>query len=283
MREILKTEGQIDKVLKAGRYYGELERRQNVCGVILTEVLYPTGHRTPRHIHERAYFSWVLQGLNDVIRSTTRSSYEPSPLMFHPPGALHAEQIRQAKSRSFFIEIESRLLDRVGEQLKLRSGSLALRDGAANKLAARLYREFQRMDEESPLAIEGLVLELMALCSRDAARSHTRKTPRWLSQARDVIHQHSIEKLTLAEIARLADVHPVHLATEFRRFYHCTVGDYTRRLRVEAARRELSGRQKSIAEIAANLGFANQAHFTRTFKEYTGVTPSKFRKQFGLP
>lgn len=269
-----------NKVLKSGHYYGEFIKRHDLSGIILTDVIYPSGHRTPGHTHERAYFSLVLQGLNDVIR-TTRSSYQPSPLMYHPVGAIHPAQVRQGSSRPFFIEIESRLLERVDDQLKLKSESVALRGGATNKLAAKLYHEFHRMDHESPLAIEGLVLEMMAACSRDATRAKTRGIPRWLSQARDIIHEHYGERLSLSEIARLAEVHPVHLATEFRRFYHCTVGDYTRQLRVEAARRQLIASQRSLVEIAAYLGFAHQAHFSRTFKEYTGFTPSKFRKQFG--
>ena len=268
-------------VLKSGYYYGELTKRHSLSGIILTDVIYPSGHRTPGHTHERAYFSLVLHGLNDVIR-TTRSSYQASALMFHPAGAIHPEQVRQGSSRSFFIEIESRLLERMSDHLKLMSGSVALR-GAAHKLAAKLYHEFHRMDDESPLAIEGLVLEMMAQCSRDAARAKTERIPRWLSVARDIIQEHYVERFSLTEVARLAEVHPVHLATEFRRVYHCTIGDYTRRLRVEAARRELIARRRSIAEIASQLGFAHQAHFTRTFKEYTGLTPSKFRKQFGLP
>lgn len=271
----------IEKVLKPGNYYGEFAKRRHVSSLTLTEVVYPQGHRTPRHTHERAYFSLALQGMNDIIRDTGRQTCQPSTVMFHPAGVLHAEQVRRAKSRSFFVEIEPSLLERVGDHLKLRSGSVAFNGGLAIKAAARLYREFRRMDEVAHLAIEGLVLEMLAECARNAARVTNRKMPRWLSQAREIIHEHPTEGLSLSVVAHLVGVHPVYLATEFRRFYGCTVGDYARRLRVEAARRELLASDRPLAEIAAHLGFAHQAHFTRAFKEYAGLTPSEYRRRFG--
>jgi AraC family transcriptional regulator len=72
-------------------------------------------------------------------------------------------------------------------------------------------------------------------------------------------------------------VHPAHLAREFRRRRHCTIGGYVRRLRVEFACRELSSTDAPLAEIALAAGFSHQSHLTRTFKELTGMTPAKFR------
>lgn len=266
-------------MLQPGHYYGDLTKRKEISGLMLSEVFYPRGHCTPRHTHERAYFSLVLQGLGDIASNSTQPLCQLAPLMFHSPGALHMGQVRHTGGRSFFIEIKPRLLAYANDHVRLKAGSIAFWGGAANSLAAKLYREFRRMDEASSLAVEGLGFALLAECARASEKMIHKNAPSWLSEAREVVREHFTEKLSLIEIAQTVGIHPVHLATQFRRFYHCTVGDYARRLKVEAACKELIASDRSLADLAVTLGFAHQAHFTHVFREYKGVTPSSYRKQ----
>ena len=46
---------------------------------------------------------------------------------------------------------------------------------------------------------------------------------------------------------------------------------------VEQARQDLKGSNRPLAEIALALGYADQSHFTTSFKEQTGMTPGAFR------
>lgn len=106
--------------------------------------------------------------------------------------------------------------------------------------------------------------------------------PAWLRQARSLLHDRFSENLALDEIAASVGVHPAHLARSFHRCYGSTVGEYQRRLRVEYASRQLSETQTSILSIALTAGSADQAHFSRTFRNHTGLTPARFRAAFGL-
>jgi len=91
------------------------------------------------------------------------------------------------------------------------------------------------------------------------------------------VHDRFQESISLAEVAEFAEVHPVSLARAFRKTYHCTVGDYVRRLRIESACQKLSSSDASLVEIALSSGFSEQSHFSRTFKRLTGLTPSEYR------
>jgi AraC family transcriptional regulator len=95
-----------------------------------------------------------------------------------------------------------------------------------------------------------------------------------------MIQAHFAEQLTLKQIGKTVGLHPVYLASEFRKRYHCTVGEYVRQLRIEFACRRLSQSGDTVAEVAAAAGFFDQGHFTRPFKLVIGLTPSQYRSAF---
>ncbi|MES4792519.1 MAG: AraC family transcriptional regulator, partial [Chloroflexota bacterium] len=148
------------------------------------------------------------------------------------------------------------------------------RTGDAPLLARRLYHEFQRWDAVSSLVAEGLALEIIAATALRPPSEPER--PRWLGEVRDLLHQHYHEPLSLRDAATAVGVHPSHLARVFRREHGCTIGDYVRRLRVEAACRKIASEEAPLAEIALSCGFADQSHLTRTFRRETGLTPGEY-------
>jgi AraC family transcriptional regulator len=141
----------------------------------------------------------------------------------------------------------------------------------------RIYNEFRLMDEVSPLAIEGLMLEFVAALAREQTSCAKGKPPRWLQQTKEILDANFQERISLAGVAGAVDIHPVQLARSFRKFFCCTPGEYVRRLRIDFACRELSASTKPVVEIALAAGFAHQAHFSRVFKAQTGFTPKEFR------
>lgn len=149
-------------------------------------------------------------------------------------------------------------------------------------LVLRLRRESQQMDALSPLTIEGLLLEIVAEASRGLVKISERKHPRWLTQARDIIHERFSEHLTLVEIAESVGVHPVYLSTVFRQFYRCNLGEYLRRLRIEFACNQISMSAISLVDVAHAAGFPDQSQFSRTFKRITGLTPAQYRSSSRL-
>ena len=84
--------------------------------------------------------------------------------------------------------------------------------------------------------------------------------------------------LSLSLLAVEAGVHPVYLARVFRACYHCSIGDYLRARRLDAAVEELLAGARSACDVGLSAGFYDQSHFSRTFKEATGVAPGAFRR-----
>jgi len=82
--------------------------------------------------------------------------------------------------------------------------------------------------------------------------------------------------LTGTDLAAAAGCSRFTAYRAFRQVYGLAPSDYQRQLRVRAARRLLA-RDMPPAAAAAATGFADQAHLTRWFRRYYGVTPGAYR------
>lgn len=146
-------------------------------------------------------------------------------------------------------------------------------------LATRLYREYRRPDGASPMALEGLALEVLAETFRGTVPPSDRTPPRWLVRSRELLHDRLDQGMSLGEVAAAVGVHPVHLARTFRRHYGCSPGEYLSALRVEFACEQLAKTEVSVAEIALAAGFSDQSHLTKTFRRFNGITPGEYRRR----
>lgn len=82
---------------------------------------------------------------------------------------------------------------------------------------------------------------------------------------------------SLADLAAAEGVSAAALLRGFRSAFGCTPRVYLTARRIAVAKRALR-RRRPLAEIAADLGFCDQAHFTRVFQRWTGATPGAFAK-----
>jgi len=201
----------------------------------------------------------------------------PSTMIFHPPNEKHAVDFHDAEVRIFRVEVESRWLERTRQCGALPERSTDFHGGLLSSLCTRLYCEFHLSDACSVLAVEGLMLEIVAEVSRGHTRKLDRNAPSWLEQAREILRESISEPPSLEALAGTLGVHPVYLARQFRRRYQCTIGEYLRQLRIGAACREMSDSHVPLSVVAANAGFYDQSHFANTFKRYTGMTPTQYR------
>jgi AraC family transcriptional regulator len=155
--------------------------------------------------------------------------------------------------------------------------------GLASGIFLRLDAALAHGDDAARLDAECLVAALLSL---QMAPPASEPPPRWLRTVLDFLHAHPDGALHATDLAHLASVHPVHLARVFRRHHGCTIGEYVRRLRLDRAADALAETEAfagepggmSIARIAMEAGFADQAHFTRAFRARAGLPPGRFRR-----
>jgi AraC family transcriptional regulator len=268
--------------LPPGNFFGQTQRRIQVSGLTFAETVYESGPELsiPVHAHEHAFFHFLIDGVCEEMYGRTVRTSGPSALAFHPAGEPHSNRWRSPGGRVFHIDISGTRAEAIREHAPFLDRPTEVLGGMGPWLAKRLYQEYRRLDNVSPLAMEGLTLEILAEASRDGAHALDRRPPRWLLQARELLHDRFSENLSLGEVAKAVGIHPVHLARAFRKQYGCTLGDYIRRLRVEFACRKLSASETPLAQIAILCGFSDQSHFTNSFRRQMRMTPGEFRRIF---
>lgn len=255
-------------------------RVRQVRSARLTFGSFPAGLRLPRHVHERAMMTVVLEGrFVERFRGADHDCRRATVLV-KPGLEQHDDVFSTEGSRQLILEPDDLHASPMEPCASLFQRIRCFQDGAVEAVAHRLVWELEHRDEVSELAIEALVLDLLATSVRRGGGQAPARgvPPEWLLQARDLLHDRWNERLELDRIADEVGVHPAYLARLFRRWFGISIGAYARRMRLDRAAAELARTDAPISAIALRHGFADQSHFTRLFKRHTGRTPLQHRR-----
>lgn len=103
--------------------------------------------------------------------------------------------------------------------------------------------------------------------------------PYKLRQVTEFIADNLSTNVSLAEMANLLQMGPCHFARAFKESTSLSPHQYVLRRRVERALQMLKETSTNLADIAYDLGFSSQGHFTTVFSKIVGVSPSSYREQ----
>jgi AraC-like DNA-binding protein len=124
-----------------------------------------------------------------------------------------------------------------------------------------------------------VALSLKRTCSY--AQGETKPLATWrLRRALDYLEAHLKGALYLEDLAKAAGLSRMHFAAQFRASTGLSPHAFILKRRVEDAQRLLRDAARSIADIAFEMGFSSQAHFTSAFRKIVGVPPGQWRQRF---
>ncbi len=110
------------------------------------------------------------------------------------------------------------------------------------------------------------------------AAEQNRTESRGLNSAVRYMHVHYAEPLEIREIAKQSGLSHSQFNRRFQAIYRMAPSVYLQRVRVHEASARLVDSEATLSQIALDVGFYDQAHLTRTFKRFLGVSPSEFRR-----
>jgi AraC-like DNA-binding protein len=92
------------------------------------------------------------------------------------------------------------------------------------------------------------------------------------------MQEHFASGPTLVDIAKTVQLSPFHFHRRFTELLGLTPKQFLLECQINQAKHDLLAREKELAQIAKDCGFAHQSHFTSRFKQATGLTPTRWRR-----
>jgi len=207
-----------------------------------------------------------------------------SVTVLHPgePHAVSDPGPREQHAHFAMLYLDEAWVRRVAAEWKRLRGSIVFTPvSCGRELLAELTAIHERlMHETQRLAQDALARRVVhALLERQGFEAEERLVddPRAVRIARDYLHRHAFDEVSLDRLAFIAGVSAFHLTRLFVRHAGFPPHRYQLQLRVARAR-ELLALGVPIGEAALQTGFVDQSHLHRQFKRYAGVPPGRYRR-----
>jgi AraC family transcriptional regulator len=233
-------------------------------GFLVRETVYSPGLRQPRHSHDYANVTVVINGQIDEITAAGEHRARAGSVVLKPAGTEHENRIGGLGARTLSIQL--------------------MPGGVCDRISARGWGWFEQSSVVRAAAalcgastpdIERRAVDLLACVNNcSVARS---ASPPWLRTVLSLLDETFDQPVRLGPIAASVGLHPVYLSRAFRSHMNVTMNEYVRRIRLARARHLLGSTPHSITAIASETGFSDISHLTRTFSAAYGMTPTAFR------
>ena len=207
----------------------------------------------------------------ELMRAGDPKAVEVAREMMEPEGLGHLSDDPLRNAKYLFV---------CGATLACRYAITGGMPGEKAYNASDLY--IQRMDKcQSIEEVKALQVDMMAfytnyMANLDKSRAFSKPVVLCL----DYIYEHLNQPLRVEDLAREVGLSPSYLSTLFKKEMGVSLSDYIMGRRIKAACNMLQFSGYSYAEIADELAFSSQSHFTKVFREQTGYTPKAYRAAF---
>lgn len=135
---------------------------------------------------------------------------------------------------------------------------------------------------EDPAAAFGAFEERVRLLADTLRHKRKGRTKDPVEEAKKYIEVHLSREIPLEEVADLLGLNPSYFSQLFKQTTGETFVQYRIRRRMEKAKKLLEQPHYRITDISYEVGYADHPHFTKTFKKFTGLSPSEYRDRLGI-
>ena len=224
----------------------------------------------------------VVAGAMLARRGRERFVFEPGDVCAWDPSGAHSGRPYACTSwQARLLVIETPSMERMvhgpeGSALDIRFAKPHGRDPLLARRFIELHRALETMS--SRLECETLLMEWLRAAGDLPERCESRRAARrdpGLRRAREFLCDELAGNVTLDELAAAAGISRHRLSRLFGAAYGMPPHRFQLACRIGAARRMLE-RGVPVAEVALEVGFADQSHLHRHFRKTLGMTPARY-------
>lgn len=246
-----------------------------------------TSHQFAPHYHKELSVGVIEKGhLNVRIGRNSRTILSAGDVIIINPGEIHegfADKKEGCTYRMFYLP--TKLVGKAAgteKQVVPRFTRSVMCDSTFARRLVWLHRNLTT-PSISILEYETHLLELLnGLIGRYAESGpqtmpHSAPNAKAIRQAQAYLAAHSHQKVTLNTLAAQVNYSPYHFLRIFKATVGMTPHAFQMQMRIDRAKSQLI-KGDPIAQVAVDLGFYDQSHFTKRFTSLVGVTPQRYRQ-----
>jgi YesN/AraC family two-component response regulator len=251
----------------------------------------------PYHHHAAYEMYYLLSGERTFFIAGTNYHIKHGDLVLIDRHDLHKPiDYERMKRNGFLLSFQEDFLEpMLDEQKRIKLLSIfkkkvirftAVEQRKLEQLFNKIARESSTKDAQTVIYVRLLLCELLILLGRkcdqadDADIRRSEPKDRKIEEITAYIYSQYMKRLSLDQIANMFYISKFHLSRMFKEVTGFTIVEYIRSTRVQEAQKLLEGSDLNMTHIAERTGFDSPTHFGRVFKECTGLSPLKYRKQF---
>ncbi len=274
------------QVTEARRYYLDLTPAPS-RGVVV--VCGGCERMQPDYVVRRTGFpflcvEFVAEGQGELELGGRRYQLQPGMAFSYMPGVPHTIRTDpRSPMLKYYVDFAGTEAKRLLSQSTLHGGRAV--QVSAPEEVAELFELLQRNGEGEGAQAKAIcagVIPLLLLKITERSFAPREAEPRALAtyrRARQLIEQRSGSLRNLEDAAQACHINAAYLCRLFQRFGRLSPYQFLTRLKMKQAAELLLDRGLMVKEAAAELGFADAFHFSRTFKRIYGLAPERFVQQ----
>jgi AraC family transcriptional regulator len=242
----------------------------------LGEVVHPSGFRMRRHAHETLCIQVVLEGHFRERGHGERSAFGPGTVLVRPAGFEHENPVG-GRAASLCMQVGDDALSAIWDVDPGRAGPKAFVDPMLWSISMSATRTLRDGDPLSPSLAASLAAEVIGRVLAPRRGTTPARDPRLARRAAEILRASVGVGLSVEELASRLETGRFHLARCFRSEFGVSLSGFARRLRLERAIGLIFGTREPLVSIAADCGFADQAHMSRDVRAWCELPPSRLR------
>ncbi|MGG6239873.1 AraC family transcriptional regulator [Nodosilinea sp. AN01ver1] len=257
------------------------------------EVLHATyrTHAFARHVHEDFCVGIIVDGVEAVnYRGATHTAPKGSIVVLQP-GEGHSNWAAVEAGWSFHVIypaaslVQGLLVEEADQQTGLPFfAEPVICDRPLFRQLALAHARLAAPAAEDRLSLETHLLTLLRTLVRRHAVHGSKRPQRYqpdhpmVQSIKHHLEAHYDQHFTLNDLSQRFGLSPYYLTRVFRDAVGLPPHGYLTHLRIAQAKQQLR-QETALTQLALELGFVDQSHFTKTFKAWVGVTPGQYRRQ----
>lgn len=256
-------------------------RVSNIPGIELLQATFTT-HLFPKHFHESYGIGLSQRGSGIIHCQGTKYIAPPEHLIFFHPGEVHSGYANEQNPWTYsMIYLDVNSIEEIleGYRQTISFPETTFHNWAIASIFSHTHKLFSQSASklEHEMLLQSFVKRLARIVGISPIVRSQFKESKAIQLVKEYLEANYQDNVSIKTLSNLTNLSPNYLITAFRKEVGIPPHSYQIQMRVKRAKDELFT-DRPLVQIAAELGFCDQSHFTRCFKRIVGVTPGIYRQ-----